>query len=460
VNEDVYLANPVATAYMQSDGSPLVTALGCVLTDNFDGTYNIYKANAFTANIVEGMYIYITAVVGFLNSADVYYKVEGKVDNSNITVKYLALAEFDEFWEDDTIDIEIGGVAPVNNAAALQNELDFLGSRNSGMYNLALDIRCNDDGTLTDLSASIDFDAFTPSITKPHRFTCTNSDFENDGTEVSFRASASMAGQGLFEISDSYFTFSNVVLDANNNADNPFRIITTSTDRGDLYNCTLKNGTSNGFYSVSASDYWRFIGCTVKDNGARGFGGSTTYATIKDCTITGNTNGGVQFSTDTGIVVDHCVITGNVHGVIIAGDYFCISNNTIGYQTGGSGVIITTAADHGMIYNNTVTDVPAWGYYFYDPIWDNCTIFANNHAYDCDTALAANDGVDLSDAEFLAFGAGNITGDPGLADPGNDEYTPTASSPLIGAGVGGELIGALSPVSGGGRIMRERRHNV
>lgn len=448
------------TDFMTSDGDPLVDHSGFT-SDNGDGTFNINcndDTEPFNAGMI-GMYMGLYGTDG-TSSID-YYEIVGITDsdgmyspNDILIVKDTGVGE-GTIDPGENVDIFIGGACTYSN---MQTGLDNL-SNVTPYYSYAdiiIDLRVNGNSSNDPvlLSSNIDFDAIGGRSTYPVKITGSNSNFEKDGTKVTFKADAVMASNGLFDVECQYLFFENLIFDADSKALNCIRGVSGTRYCNSFRDCQFLNATSDGV-NITSYESWLFVKCLFKDNGDDGISSTTPKTRLIGCTFKDNNQFGVEVLGADSSVCD-CVVSGGQHGILVDNSNCLIKNNTCQGGT-GSGFIFNSGRYGNVIVNNTASNYGAWGYYFYDSVFKH-VLFSNNHAYNNTTAPGANAAVNLSASQWLALGHGNnIAGDPKFIDSASEDYTPLLMSPLIGAGIDGFIIGAVLAIAGG-RLMRERRN--
>lgn len=188
--------------------------------------------------------------------------------------------------------------------------------------------------------------------------------------------------------------------------------------------CEIDTNGDDGLYGLNNRAQIYLIGCSIHDNGNRGVrveGGATDAITISHCNIWGNTAQGLSLRSD------YCKLT-SVTNCTIDG------NGSHGIETGGG----TFGPG---IHSNSITNNGGYG-------WDDGAstsrycIGESHNLYYGNTSGGKRSGSN-NDSD--------VTGsDPLYASAGTGDFTPSSSSPLIGAAAGGGTIGAVPATAGGG----------
>lgn len=299
-------------------------------------------------------------------------------------------------------------------------------------------------------STAVQIDADTNAGTYNNRieFKAANASGVIDGTRYVIRASASIANGLLVPTpAASSLVWSDVDFDANGNA---ARCVYNGNANDHLnglqFNrCRFMNATGNGVY-YGGTQLVVFVWCRFTENGGNGhetIGGRGPSA-FSYCSFDNNAGRGVVVQTGNGY--EHCVFYRN------GGDgAYCDSNSTgaafrhcaFAFNTGdglelfnNSGrnnytlvnSVFLTNGGYGIRYNVTeATRIKVFD--------GNC--FHNNTSGETDLGVGNTPGTIL------------IAGDPLFMDTGSgtEDFRLQATSPLLGAGVGGGDIGALGIAS-------------
>jgi hypothetical protein len=234
---------------------------------------------------------------------------------------------------------------------------------------------------------------------------------------------------------------------------------------GSIIDCIIEDNYcdgGNGGGGIFASSTTDIIGCTINNNSVfyTVGGGIIGGGTITDCTITGNSGGGLRYCDG---MISNCIITGNTGCGLISCDGSII-NCDIGNNTAGRGGGLNDC--NGTISNCTITNNSALGTYghgggFYDcdaAEISNCTIADNVASYkgggifssygneiinNCIIWGNSPDEIDIyngnpvitySDIEGGWEGEGNIDVDPEFVDAPGGDYHLMWDSPCVDAG--------------------------
>jgi len=232
------------------------------------------------------------------------------------------------------------------------------------------------------------------------------------------------------------------------------------------------NTTSHGIDATVSDDGLgsSMIGCRVRNNGGDGAnvrGSSAFGLNFLACEIDGNTGSGLAAQSTASSRFSYSLIQANdIHdnggdGIYTAGIGTTILANRI-YGNTGSGIEIPGATDRLRILQNTIygngADAITWVTGAVIQLHGNS--LANSGGYGINGVglpqTASNNhtnGNTTAATNFASMpGFANQTGDPLFADPGNSDFTPSSLSPLVGASLAGENIGAVSPATGGGLL--------
>ena len=244
-----------------------------------------------------------------------------------------------------------------------------------------------------------------------------------------------------------YYRWIGVTFDANDSAD--FCYLNTTSDGSGLtffLRCVLKDP----IYDCLAvrGNSWHLHGCEITGAGRHGIaqtaanrGGTSLF----DCKIHHNTNNGVD--ANVGVGVTRCLIYRNGGYGGDAGSNSTNSgwrqNTFYGNTNGGLSLYDAANRNQFTVAGNTFVANGGYGYNQKTTAL-NPMIQMYNHHY-----VNTSGGAYPSNADL---GADLITGDPLFTSTtdGSEDFTPAAGSPLVGAGIAGQDIGARSAAPGGG----------
>ena len=410
------------------------------------------------SDAVVGMFAYIT---GLTSTNDGYFEITTVTGTTSITIEGANLAgdAIAAGDDGDTLAVTIGGLGEIDDPDAddkFQALLDLMGSAVTSVNNL--DILLNQSFTI---DQTIDIDNISGTGTTRARLIGTTAAFVDDGTKVVIDTSTNLTG-ALWEIGTSQVNvqFYNITLDANDATANALRLLDGSgndaftiwtncifenatadviaNDAGGeitgvgysvyFYNPIIRGGVGYGIGYVSGSDGRPYVfGGKIYDNTLGGIEISGLDSHIEGVQIYGNGDGIVFATTHgEGTQILNCTIDGNT------GDAIVWSEDTI------DNIRVTNCA----ITNNLGADFAPTADDYSNWVVNNCLINGNNTTYTPVIGIMTQANIQ--------------TGVPGYTDGTNvnldlRDYTPTAISNLIDAGVGGtgDTIGALCATAGG-----------
>lgn len=154
------------------------------------------------------------------------------------------------------------------------------------------------------------------------------------------------------------------------------------------------------------------------------------------------------------------ISAGESHGIYVNSDNWANIHHNVINGNEDRGILLGSGSPHAVIDHNTFVYNRVSAFYSYED--DPRTSFTNNIVFRNGRALCTDTGLDNmtvahncfwdnaddgSDSACAAAGPGNITSDPGLADPVMD-HRLSDGSPCIGAAEDGTDIGAFGGAAG------------
>jgi hypothetical protein len=455
----------ISVDFHGDDGTYLTEDLAVSYTDS---SATITLADA--SNLELGMYAYLVTADG--GNQDGYYEITGIVSNT-ITIDDQNLTG-GVLTADDTVDVFIGGVSDAfDGSGPLQEELDLIGP-NCGASNgdavNNLDILCH-ASTATTLTATLDIDNISGSISTRVKTIATNSSFVDDGTLVEWTTTSTLAN-GLmdFPVSGASVQVEFINFDCNGGGRDsaPDRaefcvnesVGTGGTDSVYFTSCTFRGANSHGV--KQESDFWVMTNCTFSENGGSGMDTTASDGTSNkfiSCDFTDNTTHGLNQTGGNATIKDCTASDNGSRGFSLGGngaDNTQLYNNSAD-NNGSDGFYNSATAAANVYLNNTSSNNTGYGFFFVGNERANILRFSNNNAFGNRSGFS-NEPSNLAttDALFQVFSSGdNITADPDFTSttPGDAGFfIPSSTSPLIDAGVGGTgyTIGAKCATAGGG----------
>ncbi len=244
-----------------------------------------------------------------------------------------------------------------------------------------------------------------------------------------------------------YYRWVGVTFDANDAATNCY--LNDGSDGSEyntFINCIFKNATSDNFY-VRGND-WYFSNCEITGAGGHGINhssanrGSIYFFSGK---IHHNASNGWRLDRTASFLVDSLIYRNGGWGVeqVSNSGYAHATGNTFYANTSGGWKVFDAAnRNPTRIVENTFVANGTYGFNAGDT--DRfARIKTNNHHFG-----NTSGGTNVTNG----LGSDLITGDPLFTSTtdGSEDFTPAADSPLVGAGLGGQDIGARSAAPGGG----------
>lgn len=293
-------------------------------------------------------------------------------------------------------------------------------------------------------SLTVDIDTTAGTQTAPIRIWGRNAN-GSGFAQYTLQAAGSFTGTALLETPGNYhyYRFRCITLDANTNVNHAFDQ-TGDTNTGWMWDtCVFENGNAEGV--DLRNTYTRMFGCTIRNHGADGLrqNANRNYLRMDACNIYGNVSDGL-FIRNFGLShISNCLIWDN------GGDGITVENGKSDWSVvgctidgnGSDGIGFLGGAARWMVTRCAITNNGAYGIGNIGSGSDDSQQITNNLYYG-NTSGATN----LSTTP----GFDNYTTDPGYADAANGDFTPSASSDLVGNGPFGMMIGAMPPAAGGG----------
>jgi len=455
VNNTWLLFNSPSDSMTANGGALIASETGVTAVSGAFTT--VTKIGAFAGlSVIADMYMYVSATGG---TSDLeYYEIQSVDSDDVITVETVGTLEGGTLVTAETITFSVGGAGDISSNTGgdtdLQDQMDFIGVRLSGSHNF--DILMNRDCTI---DTTVDIDAISGSATTRVRVIGSDSDFEDDGTQVEITTTSTLAN-GLVKFFDEsdYTLWKN--FDFNGGGKDASRavygVFNPSTETSSIFHvfeeCKFRGASNDG--AIFRSGAQTFANCEFDLNGRYGinsFSGSSMV--FESCVFSNNDNHGAFIDGPTS-VFNHCIFPDNGgSGLNIddGGDNARI-DHCVFFGNAVSGLRLDILADKTVVVNCSSINNLGVGYDLDGDAIRPILLFRNNHSKD-NLFVADKDGATSHCSEtatlaaFLVFSSGsNITGDPLFTD-----FIPAAGSPLIDAGVGGtgDTIGALAATAGG-----------
>jgi hypothetical protein len=441
---------------MLANGAPLAAGSSIGDITRVGNIASLVDTGAFAGLTLTGMYIKIFNAAG---TSEDWYIITGN-DDDEVTFSDTGLSGGVSV-SDSTGDYSIGGAGDTQaNTTAdedIQDQFDDIANFAADGNN-NVDILFSPHHTITSYIIDYSFAPVTTGSTiAAVRVIATNDSYVDVGTKVEITTNVDLAN-GLLITTEgiTHLHWSNFIFDAGGADKANYCInnqVSGSADYWSFENCDFLNAVDVAGVEVG-SDFWKFYKCTFEGNG-RGFttggndGDGCVFIACKF--IDSQTDG--AFLDNGGCSVIHCVFDGNGvsgsgSGLIIAGGTSdIIVDHCTFIDNDESGLMLNSGVLATAITNNTSSGNGTYNYTFVSTVNDVNT-FRNNHSFNGTTAHASLNGVDITtDADFINLLQGfNVVGDPLLTN-----YVPSASSPLLDAGLAGDndTIGALSADAGG-----------
>jgi hypothetical protein len=427
-------------------GSPLFTGTGKPWTDLGGGKIQLTD----TSNLTGGIDIYVRISNSDSGGADGYYLVTAS-DSDTITFDDVPLVGTATWITSGTADYSIGGIGDIRantgGSEDLQDQFDDIGNfAADGTHNVDILINRTVNGVVTE-DYSLLVNQILGSTTTRVRTISTNSSFEDDGTRNLTIDTSTELATGLFDIAAgaNYLTFKNIIFDAGDSAN--YGVWMISNANYEVFeNCEFLQAKIDGLHVNSSCVDTRIQNCDSHDNLNYGIYFRATNGSIYGGRFYDNQDSGIYQRSSVCQITNTRCYTNTTAGIQLdANADVCTLSNNICNENTGSGILLGTSNLRLNIFNNSCSENTVYGYLLSTP-QQSIIFFGFNHAYLNGTAPSDEA---LTEAEFLVFSEGNnIVGDPLL----DANYTPSSSSPLIDAGVGGtgDIIGALCATAGGG----------
>ena len=244
-----------------------------------------------------------------------------------------------------------------------------------------------------------------------------------------------------------YIVLERIIVNANGNATYGVHQNVDTVAQVVMRDCRVTGATSHGIFV--RNNRWIIENTEVDNNGGDGI---TTEANrgvlvVTDCDIHDNTGSGINpFTGPTSpggsVYLRNRIYSNGGDGIEVGTNYgsnSVIENNTI-HGNSGDGIDVAGTVNLLLtIRNNALTSNGGYG--------------MNLGATDSPTF---NSAYNLCNGNISGATSGStvhdhlLTSSPGYTDAANDDFTPTSSSALVGAGSGGTTIGALCAAAGGG----------
>lgn len=208
----------------------------------------------------------------------------------------------------------------------------------------------------------------------------------------------------------------------------------------DFLRCSFDGATQHGFYSSNTTGVQRFVDCDVYGNGGDGLSAQAATGRgrfrVVACRVHGNGGDGVFALGNLGsVLIARTVLYANgAHGISLQQSYYADVIGCTAWGNSGNGIDLASSSLNGI----SIVD----------------TSLALNGGYGLDTnattyALGTIDGLHFhnntsGDCDVTYPGLVIAHGDPLFRDPAAGDFAPSQHSPLLGAGVNGADIGAIS----------------
>jgi len=303
------------------------------------------------------------------------------------------------------------------------------------------------------ITVQIDIDTTAGTAAAPILIKGANSSGTVDGTRPHIQATSSISR--IFNLSPTfanYYHYTDLDLDANSLSGRCIQGTSAATSGSVYERLTIRNATSAGFQVRTPGNLLK--SCSIHGNFKGIQTTNTDLPTIVDCDINDNTSDGIHSQNNGHVFLIYgCRIFSNGTGITltIGNNRSCnIVNNT--FYDNVNGINLTTDLVPGaVIANNSFYNNTGFGI---DTNANEINIaFIDHNHYEGNTS---------GESDITTPGSNNISGDPLFTDVGNDDFTPTSSSPLIAAGFVSQTIGAIGAAggSGGGGGGRRTRANI
>ena len=432
-----------------------------IASDNTDSTSFVFGAGfatltvASTTNILAGMYCAIDDLSAGTNATG-YYEIVSIDSGTTFTVSGTALDGSAGIDTSDTCSFYVGGISStMDTSGDLQTSLDTVGpvcGATDGNAINNLDILCHASTSVT-LTATVLNDVTSGSSNTRVRMIASNSDFLEDGTKITFISDVTLTTVIFaWEPESDYFEIANFIFDGDGNTTVGIGNSADGIINPTVTNCSFVNLT-NGINARGTSPWilngCSFTGLTTGYNAAasvRGFVNAFN-CTFDSCTL------GLNITAISDI--DNCLIVNGTRGMAVSKNVtITISNSTIfGHSSHGIELSETNGDISVYIANSDISENGGFGIKFNASTGDtNFEVLLNNNFFSNTSGIT-----DFGDGSLEAIKSRfSIESDPLYT---NDAiitgFTPTSSSPLIDAGVGGtgDTIGAKCATAGGGGVM-------
>jgi hypothetical protein len=428
-----------ASDFMGTNGAALVTSSSVSLVDN--GTDATVTDTGAYGSVVNGMYVKVTSASGSTPLG--YYEITSHTSDTitfsdtDLTASTLA--------GNDTVSLSIGGAGLAATGSNIQDRFDAVGNTIDSTLHVA-HVLLNTSETL--ITAPIDIDTMTGSTQLMLFLTGSNSSFVDDGTKATLRGDTGFTGLGLFVVGANTVNIvvKNFILDADDKAASALR--TMDPSQSTWIDCEFKNATSHGIVNDGGGSFSMYlVEPIIRDNGGRGVAKGSNNDSIVKCyggSVFGNTSDGIEVS-GAGCILNGISIYLNGGNGILFDQYpynsivhnCTVDNNTAsGLAYDGLGSAATRITVSNTAFSNNAADFSATGADYYEWRVFNCCVYGNTTTY---TPV---------DGRMTQWSI--ITDNPSFTDAANGDFTPSAGSALIGAGITGTTIGSMEPAAGAG----------